>query len=131
MSRTLSFPQFIDMLNQKHAYTQKTFEKLAVRVRRQLSYEAKKNATTFPRRRTSELYKSIVATLRPTQDELNITLQAGNEIAYYARYVELGTTRMQPRFYLKRAYEKVNSVLPNELKRYLGLYLRNLDFYGE
>jgi HK97 gp10 family phage protein len=118
-------------MSDKSKRTNQTFEKLAVRVRRQLSYEAKKNATTFPRRRTSELYKSIIATLKPTQDELNITLSAGNEVAYYARFVELGTVKMQPRFYLKRAYSKVNEFLPKDLKRYLGMYLRNPDFYGQ
>jgi HK97 gp10 family phage protein len=131
MSRTLSFPQFVELMSDKSKRTNQTFEKLSVRVRRQLSYEAKKNATTFPRRRTSELYKSIIATLKPTQNELNITLSAGNEVAYYARFVELGTVKMQPRFYLKRAYSKVNEFLPKDLKRYLGMYLRNPDFYGQ
>ena len=131
MSRTLSFSQFVELMSDKSKRTNQTFEKLAVRVRRQLSYEAKKNATTFPRRRTSELYKSIIATLKPTQDELNITLSAGNETAYYARFVELGTVKMEPRFYLKRAYSKVNNFLPKDLKRYLGMYLRDPDFYGQ
>ena len=131
MSRTLSFPQFVELMSDKSKRTNQTFEKLAVRVRRQLSYEAKKNATTFPRRRTSELYKSIIATLKPTQDELNITLSAGNETAYYARFVELGTVKMEPRFYLKRAYSKVNEFLPKDLKQYLGMYLRNPDFYEQ
>tara|TARA_R100000231_G_scaffold139107_1_gene119262 strand:+ start:183 stop:593 length:411 start_codon:yes stop_codon:yes gene_type:complete len=134
MSRVYRFDQFVDLMNRKHLNTRKTFERLAVRVRRQLSYEAKKNATTYPRRRTGELYKSIKATVKPTQDEFLISLTAGNESAFYARFVELGTSgkgSMAPRYYLRRAFEKVNNFVPNDLRKYLGLYLRDPDFYGQ
>jgi hypothetical protein len=129
---SMKFTEFVNMLHDKHRYTQRTFERLGNRIRKQLQYEAKKNATTYPKRRTGELYKSIKAQVRPTRDELKINLTAGNSSAYYALFVEKGTRRgLQGRFYLKRAYDKVNHVIPNDLKDYFGLYLENPRFYGK
>ena len=127
----MRFVEFVNMLHKKHRYTQRTFERLGNRIRKQLQYEAKKNATTYPRRRTGELYKSIKAHIRPAREELKIDLTAGNEIAFYAKYVEGGTIRMAPRFYLKRAFDKVESVVPEHLRSYFGMYLENPRFYGE
>ena len=129
---TMSFKEFQEMLRKKAANTQKSVEGVAEQIRRQLVRNARRNATRYPKRRTGNLYDSIMATVKPTSETLDIKLTAGNEVAYYALFVEKGTSRgIAPRFYLQRAFDKVNETIPKRLSLYLRTYLEDPSYYGK
>ena len=128
---TMSLSEFSRLMREKSFRTQDSVEKIAEVIRRMLYRQARKNATTYPKRRTWELYKSIQAFIRPTRDALTVGLTAGNETAFYAKFVEEGTRRMMPRYYLKRANEKINPLLSDRLRLYLRLYIKNPKYYGQ
>ena len=126
----LSLSQFSRLMREKSFRTQESIEKVAEQIRRLMYQQARKNATTYPKRRTGELYNSIRAFIRPGRDRLNIGLTAGNQKAFYAGFVESGTKRISPRFYLKRANDKFAPLLSDRLKVYLRLYIENPKYYG-
>ena len=126
----LTLSEFSRLMREKSFRTQESIEKIAEQIRRLLYQQARKNATTYPKRRTGELYKSIQAFIRPGRSALKIGLTAGNETAFYAGFVEGGTRRMAPRYYLKRANDKIAPKLSDQLKLYLRLYVENPKYYG-
>ena len=129
---TLTYKAFEDMLRQKAFNTQKSIENVAKHIQQQLQRRARKNATRYPKRITGNLYDSIIATVKPTTDSLDISLTAGNEVAYYALFVEKGTSRgIAPRYYLQRAFDSVNEKIPQKLSAFLRLYLQNPKYYGQ
>ena len=105
-------------------------ESLAGEIRSEYLKEARTNATYYPRIRTKELYKSILWIQKHEPSKLAITLQAGNDVAYYAIFVEEGTSRMAPRRYLQRAFDKVNQTVPGKILKYMRAYLEDPKYYG-
>tara|TARA_R100000808_G_C2073229_1_gene99891 strand:+ start:292 stop:717 length:426 start_codon:yes stop_codon:yes gene_type:complete len=141
----MTFEEFRKMINRKwsffHAFiSAKKRESLAGEIRAQLLREARTNATYYPQIRTKELWKSIRTFQQAKGRAFDIGLTAGSEIgsgfqsrprgAYYAIFVEKGTSRMAPRFYLERAFDKVDQTVPNRIKRYMRAYLEDPKYYG-
>ena len=141
----MSFEEFRVMINRKwtffHAFISgKKRKSLAGEIREQLLREARTNATHYPKRRTWELYKSIRTTQQVTGRKFDIGLTAGSDKgsgwksrprgAFYAIYVEKGTSKMRGRFYLERAFDKVNRTVPKRIARYMRLYLQDPKYYG-
>ena len=148
----MSFEEFRVMINRKwtffHSFVSgKKRKSLAGEIREQLLRQARINATHYPKIRTKELWKSIRTTGQSTiysdmvtRKKFDIVLTAGSDKgsgwksrprgAFYAIYVEKGTSKMRGRFYLERAFDKVNRTVPKRIARYMRLYLQDPKYYG-
>ncbi|QDP50721.1 MAG: hypothetical protein Unbinned627contig1001_38 [Prokaryotic dsDNA virus sp.] len=90
--------------------------------------EAKRNATDYPRVRTGRLRSSITGLVDTKNARPRMLLVAGGNTkgapVNYAKFVEFGTKRMRPRFFMGRAMQKIerDQVL-DELRNLLNLAL--------
>ena len=110
---TITYEKFIKKIKRKGETIENIFQKpglikndLINRVRLEVS------TTGWPNYRTGNLFRSIQAEERVTRTGSEIAITAGNGIRY-APYVEFGTRRIRPRFYLNRAiynWQKGNPV---------------------
>lgn len=93
--------------------------------------EAKRNATDYPRVRTGRLRSSITGLVSTKDASPRMILIAGGNTrgapVNYARFVEFGTRRMQPRLFMGRAMKKVaTNEVTKELRDLLDLSVRSL-----
>ena len=110
-----------------------------------MEFEAKTNATSFPRRRTGRLFNSISGQLLNYNGDKFIVLRAGgrsSEITkpfsesadvVYAGVLEFGGTTnglnfIQPRKYLERGRNKVLPQLRSDLSAALNAALNGKDY---
>ena len=114
------FSRLVDARNVEKRLVKWAYKQL----RAPLQKEAKHNATTYPMRRTGNLYRSIKAFVNSDQSRLWVSLQAGNETAFYAKFVERGTIHMAPRYYLKRARDMVVNDLDQKIKNQLNIHFK-------
>ena len=112
------------MMRKKSFNTQESIEKAGKEIRNQLFRKTRKNATVYPKRITGELYRSIRANLNTTSEGLKIDLTSGNNTAFYARFVEKKTK------FMFRASASINKSLPEKLRLYVKLYIKDPKFYG-
>ena len=89
---------------------------------------AQLNATIDPKVQSGDLFNSIRTIRTKSQNEVAITLTAGNNIAFYAPFLEYGTKdgRLYPREFLKKAHDRTLKRVPTELKNIAKLYLDDI-----
>lgn len=85
-------------------------------------------ATIDPKVQSGDLFNSIRTIRKKNNDEVEITLTAGNNLAYYAPFIEYGTNdgRLYPREFLKKAHDRTLKKIPMELKNIAKLYLEDI-----
>ena len=120
----MTYPEFKIFMKQRSANFMLSLDMTLEKERLALENIAKKNATTYPRVRTGNLYNSIRAAKQAQNNMIQINLVAGGDRAPYAKYVEFGTRKMEPREYLSRAFKKVDQGMQKSLERFVKLYLQ-------
>ena len=85
-------------------------------------------ATIDPKVQSGDLFNSIRTIRKKTNDEVEIRLTAGNNLAYYAPFIEYGTKdgRLYPREFLKKAHDRTLKRVPAELRNIAKLYLEDI-----
>lgn len=104
---------------------------------------AKKNATSFPRVQTGRLRNSIIGSVIQFQDDEFLILRAGGQErgipaspfstsadVVYAAIQEFGggTQRIKPKFYLRRARDKVLPRVNADIGTAMNLALKGKDY---
>ena len=104
---------------------------------------AKRNATSFPRVQTGRLRNSIVGSVIQFQDDEFLILRAGGQEratpaspfstaadVVYAAIQEFGggTQRIKPKFYLRRARDKVLPRVNADISKAMNLALKGKDY---
>ena len=97
-------------------------------ISRRLKKNAQINATFDPKIRTGELWKSIGTVVSRTDNKVEIVLKAGNDTAYYTKFIEFGTKdgRLYPRLFLMRARNSALEKLPEDLKQRTKILLEKI-----
>lgn len=119
----MTYPQFRIFMRNRSKNFMASLDMTLEKERLALENIAKKNATTYPKIRTGNLYNSIRAAKQRKDNLILINLNAGGDSAPYAKYVEFGTRKMEPRAYLRRAFDKVDEGMEKSLSRFTRLYL--------
>ena len=131
MAKQISLAQFQDRMRRADQRLIKAlFQRLRV-LSLKAEAEAKRNATDYPRVRTGRLRSSITGLVSTKDASPRMILMAGGNTkgapVRYAKFVEFGTRRMQPRLFMGRAMKKVasNDVV-KELRGLLDLAVRKI-----
>lgn len=131
MAKQITLAQFQDRMRRADQRLIKAlFQRLRV-LSLKAEAEAKRNATDYPRVRTGRLRSSITGLVSTKDASPRMILIAGGNTkgapVRYAKFVEFGTRRMQPRLFMGRAMKKVasNDVV-KELRGLLDLAVRKL-----
>lgn len=131
MAKQISLAQFQDRMRRADQRLIKAlFQRLKV-LSLKAEAEAKRNATDYPRVRTGRLRSSITGLVSTKDAAPRMILMAGGNTkgapVRYARFVEFGTKRMQPRLFMGRAMKKVASNdVTKELRGLLDLAVRKI-----
>lgn len=131
MGKQITLAQFQDRMRRADRRLIKTlFQKLRA-LSLKAEAEAKRNATDYPRVRTGRLRSSITGLVSTKDASPRMILIAGGNTrgapVNYARFVEFGTRRMQPRLFMGRAMKKVaTNEVTKELRDLLDLSVRSL-----
>lgn len=131
MAKQITLAQFQDRMRRADRRLIKTlFQKLRA-LSLKAEAEAKRNATDYPRVRTGRLRSSITGLVSTKDASPRMILIAGGNTrgapVNYARFVEFGTRRMQPRLFMGRAMKKVaTNEVTKELRDLLDLSVRSL-----
>ena len=98
-------------------------------IARRLKATAQTNATFDPKIRTGELWKSIGTVVSKTDNKVQVVLKAGNDTAYYTKFIEFGTKdgRLYPRLFLMRARNSVLDKLSDDLKERTKILLEKIN----
>ena len=128
MASPISFDTFLDKVGNADKKLLKTLRRKLKTIVLRAEREAKKNATTYPRVRTGMLRASITSVVDGSGGRFRARLVAGGDggvdPVQYARYVEFGTSRMAPRFFMKRGFQTSLKKAPKALKEILSLSLQ-------
>lgn len=131
MAKQITLAQFQDRMRRADRRLITTlFQKLRA-LSLKAETEAKRNATDYPRVRTGRLRSSITGLVSTKDASPRMILIAGGNTrgapVNYARFVEFGTRRMQPRLFMGRAMKKVaTNEVTKELRDLLDLSVRSL-----
>lgn len=125
---TMTLEQFSQMMMRKSNGLDSHVFKIGQTIKDQYAKHGKQNAQgNWPNRITHELWKSITAKLQKSRASIDISLQAGSDVAFYAKWVEFGSSKYNVpfvgRFYLKRAYDDVNQRVFPQLIQRLNVYM--------
>ena len=90
----MTYPQFRIFMRDRSKNFMASLDMTLEKERLALENIAKKNATTYPKIRTGNLYNSIRAAKQRKDNLILINLNAGGDSAPYAKYVEFGTRKM-------------------------------------
>ena len=102
-------------------------------VKDQYVKHAKENAAgNWPNRISHDLWRSILGKVRKEKNMVEVALQAGNEKAFYAKFVELGSSKYNVpfvgRFYLKRSFDLNNQKIKSVIEKKFDLFLNKRGF---
>ncbi len=131
MAKQITLKQFQARMRRADRELIKTlFQKLRI-LSLKAEAEAKRNATDYPRVRTGRLRSSITGLVSTKDAVPRMILMAGGNTTgapvRYARFVEFGTRRMQPRLFIGRAMDKIaTNEVTKELKDLLDVAVRSL-----
>ena len=118
------FEEFVISFQNLDSTLMKELKRILVKSSLQMERDAKINATTYPRVRTGRLRSSINGFTTMKMGESRVFLMAGGRVGgsevNYARFVEHGTSRIAPRRYLGRSFDKELKRLPDRLSDLLG-----------
>ena len=128
MPAQLSFDDFIKNVDKADRRLLKTLRKKLMVIALRSEREAKLNATDFPKVRTGRLRSSITAIVDAKDGNPRAVLRAGGNSrgvpVLYAKYVEFGTRKMEPRLFMKRGIEKGLRKADKELQDLLTISLQ-------
>ena len=102
----------------------KELTRLSERTATRMKDQAIKNAHVYPKKRTGLLVSSIQGYPVDFGREQTIYVFADTDIAYYAEFVESGTSRMKPRLYIKRAIERIEPSFQKQAEKLLQKALK-------
>lgn len=128
MPKQISLQQFQHRMRRADQRIVKTlFQKLRI-LSLKGEAEAKRNATDYPRVRTGRLRSSITGLVDTKNARPRMLLVAGGNTkgapVNYAKFVEFGTTKMRPRLFMGRAFQKIErDQVVGELQNLLRLAL--------
>ena len=115
----ISFDELNKAIEQSGPDFQKELKKILSITGFEQERKAKINATSYPKVISGRLRSSIQGRAKDGM----IILQAGGhidgEVVDYAPYVELGTSKMAPRLFMKRAIDQEAPHLESRLKKLL------------
>lgn len=138
---SLSFEMFATRMGEMEGRLVKNIRKAMVRNALRMERAAKRNATGFPKVVTGRLRNSIMGSVVRFQEDEYLILRAGGLTApnrpfsesadvVYAAIQEFGggTQRIKPKFYLKRARDKVIPTFNADINEAFNKALLGKDF---
>ena len=138
---SLSFTMFTTRLAEMEGRLVKNIRKAMIRNALRMERAAKRNATGFPKVVTGRLRNSIMGSVVRFQEDEYLILRAGGLTApnrpfsesadvVYAAIQEFGggTQRIKPKFYLKRARDKVIPTFNADIDEAFNKALLGKDF---
>lgn len=140
---SLTLQQFTDIIDEAEGQLIQNIRASLMKNALRMEAAAKLNATSFPRVQTGRLRNSIQGSLIQFQDDEFLILRAGGQErgtpsspfstsadVIYAAIQEFGggTQRIKPKFYLKRARDKMLPRTESDISKAMSFALEGKDF---
>lgn len=127
---SLTPEQFENRMRKAGPRMLKSLKKEFVKIGLRMEAEAKKNATYYPRVVTGRLRSSINSKVTISEGSPQIILRAGgsNQVNY-ARAIEFGTDRIEPRLFMGSAVQTILRRVEPGIFRVIKLSLEEADAF--
>ena len=138
---SIGFDEFLNRLSDMEGRLTTNIRNALLKNALRMESHAKRNATSFPKVVTGRLRNSIIGTVKRFQEDEYLILRAGGLTAptrpfsesadvVYAAIQEFGggQQNIKPKFYLKRARDKVLPRVDIDIQKAMSAALRGEDF---
>lgn len=138
---SIGFDEFLNRLSDMEGRLTTNIRNALLKNALRMESHAKRNATSFPKVVTGRLRNSIIGTVKRFQEDEYLILRAGGLTAptrpfsesadvVYAAIQEFGggQQNIKPKFYLRRARDKVLPRVDTDIQKAMSAALRGEDF---